>query len=371
MASKSHIAVALVSEHKLDQVSVPTKSPGLEEVLVKVQLATYGAADGHAVDDGFYVSGYPQIVGLVAIGKVLEVGEGVNHIKTGDLVGAYTMPGADRATQEYVIAPACRVTKISEVGGTTPAEIATIIDNFVTAWWTIMDSFKLPTPLTWPPKDVLDPTIASTPILVWGAGTASAQYIIQVLKLLGFTNIIATASPRSSARALSLGATHVADYNDPKVVDQIKSVVGSSTPIKFAVDTVSTEQSMRLISQLVTAPDSRVALLMPIKVGEASGGHINQGGAVQLFATLPQEHNPFKEGVLPLPTYTFTWDTNPLLKDCLMVSILPALLQAGLIKPLPVRLINTGSLVDRVREAAALLKNNKLNGAKAVIDFNA
>lgn len=86
MSAKTHLAVGLVSEHKLDAVHVSTRLPGTGEVQIKVQLATYGAADGHAVDDRFYVSQYPQILGLVAVGRVVEIGDGVNHVETGDLV---------------------------------------------------------------------------------------------------------------------------------------------------------------------------------------------------------------------------------------------------------------------------------------------
>lgn len=55
-------------------------------MLIKVDYASYGAGDAHAVDDNFEVSEYPEGLGLVATGKVVEVGKNVEGLKEGDEV---------------------------------------------------------------------------------------------------------------------------------------------------------------------------------------------------------------------------------------------------------------------------------------------
>ncbi|KAG8906674.1 hypothetical protein FRB99_006375 [Tulasnella sp. 403] len=364
MSTKTHTAIALVEPRKLGEIQVPTRSPDPDEVLLKVNYATYTAADGHAVDDDFYVSGYPQAIGLVAVGKVVEVGSNVEEFKEGDEVGAFTQPGADRATQEYVVAPSNRVTRVPR--GVSPEAVAAIVDNFVCGWWTITSSLQLPLPHTFPARELIPNEILSSPILVWGGGTGAATYTLQLLRLAGFTNIITTASPRSAPAAFNFGATHVLDYNDPDVVEKIKKLAGS--PIKHALDPVGTRASLANISQIVTEPGSRVAVLVPVKAGDLTD--IHEGGA-KLFGALPQELNPFGPGVDAISTYTFQWESDEKLKPVLLNKILPSLLESGRIKPQEIHIVKDGSLLERVQKAAELLKSNQVKGAKIIIDFNA
>ncbi|KAG8911372.1 hypothetical protein FRC00_006629 [Tulasnella sp. 408] len=366
MASeKTHIGIGLVKPYVLEQVELPTRSPGPDEVLVKVDYAALSAVDAHAIDDNFYVMGFPALVGLGAAGKVVSVGSNVDWVKEGESVAAFTQPGADRATQQYVVVPSSRISKIP--AGTSPAEAAGLIDNFVTGWHTVSSSFGLPLPATIPPSSAIDPEITSSPVLVWGAGTAAGTYMVQALRIAGYKTIIATASARSAPTIQSYGATHVFDYNDPDVVTKIKEAAGGK-PVKYALDPVCTQTSMDRISKVVDTPGSKVALLIPIKLGSIKS--VNEGGA-QLVIEIPEELNPFTKGVELVYTKTFEWEANDQWKRTLLKDILPALLSSGQIKPQEVRLINNEpSLLGRVKEAHRLMKNNELRGAKAVVDFN-
>ncbi|KAG9045972.1 hypothetical protein FS837_005330 [Tulasnella sp. UAMH 9824] len=341
MASgNTHIGIGLVEKGVLGQVELPTRSPELDEVLFRVEYAALCAADGHAIDDNFYVPGYPSLVGLGAAGKVVGVGSNVDWIKEGDAVPS----------------------------GTSPAEVAGLIDNFVCAWHTISTSFGLPLPAIIPPSSALDPEAASSPVLVWGAGTGAGIYIVQALRVAGYKTIIATASPRSAAPIQSYGATHVFDYNDPDVVAKIKEAAGGK-PVKYAVDPVCTQTSIDRISKVADTPGSKVGLLIPIKIGSIKS--VSEGGA-QLLTDLPAEANPFAKGVDVLIVRTFQWEANDQWKRTLLKDILPALLRSGQIKPQEVRIINKEpTLLERVKEAHRLMKNNELHGAKAVVDFNA
>jgi len=364
--SQKHSAIALISKNRLGLVEVPTRSPEASEVLIKVDYAAYTAADGHAVDNNFHVDQYPHVIGLVAVGKVVEVGSTVDWLQKGDNVGAYTQPGADRATQQYVVAPANRVTKIPD--GIKPEDVAAVIDNFVTAWWTITNSLELPLPDTFPSTQLLGHATQSSPILIWGGGTSSSVYILQVLRLAGYSNLITTASSYTGAAAFAFGATHVFDYDDPEVSLKIKSVAGTA-PITHAVDPICTKSSLEQIAKVVTEPNSKVAVLPPFKVGELN--RLNDGTA-ELVRALPDHlQESFEIGVEVVPTYTFTWESNPKLKENLLTRILPKLLESGQIKAQEIHLIKEGSLLERVQEAANLTKGNQLRGKRAIIDLNA
>ncbi|KAG9049288.1 hypothetical protein FS837_010708 [Tulasnella sp. UAMH 9824] len=356
-----HTAIALTAAKTLEAIEVPTRSPGDNEVLIKVDYASYGAGDAHAVDDNFEVFEYPEGLGLVATGKIVALGKNVEGLKEGDEVGAFTQPGADRGLQQYVVAPANRVSKIP--ANIQPQDVAAVLDNFVTAWYIITNTFELPLPKTLPDPERYPTSAMSTPILVWGAGTGTSIYTLQVLKLARYTNIIATASERTAPAAFQFGATHVFDYNDPDVIQKIRSVAGTE-PIKYALDPVCTKDSLAKVAEAVKGLGSKVSILVPIKLGELQT--LTQGGG-KLVTSVSEEMLPFGVGVEAEPTNALRWEEDATLKENLLTKILPALLESGDIKAQPVQVINQGSLLDRVKQAAELVRTNQLRGTKAVI----
>lgn len=179
-----------------------------------------------------------------------------------------------------------------------------LIDNFVCAWWTITTSFGLPLPTSGDPELLIPPGTAASPILIWGAGTAAGLYTIQLLRRAGYTNIIATASPRTQAQAMAAGATFVFDYKDPDVTQQVLHVAGSE-PIHYALDPVCTSDSLSKVAKIVKTPGAKVAVLIPIKKGDLT--NLSSGGG-ELLADLPQELNPFEMGVEAVVTRTFFWE---------------------------------------------------------------
>ena len=55
------------------------------------------------------------------------------------------------------------------------------------------------------------------------------------------------------------------------------------------------------------------------------------------------------------------------LREKLMPSILPALLESGVISPSRVRLLDQGSLLDRVNTGLQLLRENKISSEKVIV----
>lgn len=259
-------------------------------------------------------------------------------------------------------------------------------DNFITAWLGLGNCAGLKLPLDMPSKETLDSESASTPILIFGAGTSVGYYALQILKYAGYTNVITTASPRSAAQAQVLGATHVVDYSAPDVAAKIAAAAGGE-PIKHVLNVVGTEASLKQTAEVVWEPGSKVALVSPVKIGVHG---VNERGA-QMFGTLPEEHNPFTKGVEVVmvfsPAYqevspAIVQDRNmtngcasskqdPALKENLPKRIIPGLLATGDIKAQTSHLFKSGSLAERAERAAEAVRQGKLGGARAVIDFTA
>ena len=82
---------------------------------------------------------------------------------------------------------------------------------------------------------------------MYGAGASAGQYTIQLLRLAGYTNILATASPRNHDLLHSLGANKCFDYRSPHLTKEILAATGGE-PVKYAVDTIAVRSSLATVS---------------------------------------------------------------------------------------------------------------------------
>jgi NADPH:quinone reductase-like Zn-dependent oxidoreductase len=349
----SHKTIAIVKPNTIGVATVPTPAPKAGEVQVKVDSAVFGPFDTYQIDFGFFVQSYdpPTILGLAGAGVITQVGEGVQHLAVGDRVAfAGFDGGADKSLQE-IVTLSC--TKIGKIPDSLDLEHAAAIpDNFITAWFTITSSLGIPLSLTTPPSNPAEP------ILVYGSGSSVGQYAIQVLKATGFTQIITTASSKHHASLRELGATHTFDYNSPSLAEDILKVTNGAK-IKFAFDCVTTESSMKAIAGVVDK-GSKVGFLLPIKQGTTVVGS-------KLLIEIPEKENPYPNGVEVIPTSTFAYQHKSAdLKENLMPKIFPAVLANGSVKPNNIKLINSGTLEDRAKEAYAALTNGA-GGARVVV----
>lgn len=142
---------------------------------------------------------------------------------------------------------------------------ATIPDNCATAFFTLFDQLSLPIPSSFPATS--PPPNRDTAILVYGAGSTTGQYTLQLLHAAGYTNVVATASPKHHALLRALGATHVFDYATPTLAADIAAAIGGDGKIALAVDSISADGTIAKIAQ-VLRPGGVAAFLLPIKVGD-------------------------------------------------------------------------------------------------------
>lgn len=146
----------------------------------------------------------------------------------------------------------------------------TVPDNFITAFNALFneDNFALPIPPTFPAET--SPAASKLPILIYGAGSTTGLYAIQLLKSAGYKNIIATASPRNHDYIRSLGAHHVFDYRSESLTDDIARVSQSGKvpgKVDLAIDCVTAEGTLTRISRVID-PNGTVAILLPVKKGD-------------------------------------------------------------------------------------------------------
>ena len=178
----------------------------------------------------------------------------------------------------------------------------TIPDNFVTAFWALFDNLKLTFPPTVPEKGAIapSPSFAETPILIYGAGSTSGQYAIQLLKLAGYKNILATASSKHHGHLRTLGATHTFDYSSANLMRDVKAAAGGK--VSLILDCVTAEGTLAKTSQIISS-DGTIALLLPIKQGDNVTGHLD----AEMVMEPP--HGVFPETVKVIGVKTFTYQT--------------------------------------------------------------
>lgn len=84
----NHRAIAITSPGIIDVVNLPTPTPAGNEVLIEVQYTALIPFDTYQIDNlkGFFVQGYPSVLGFASAGRVGAVGPDVTDLKEGDKV---------------------------------------------------------------------------------------------------------------------------------------------------------------------------------------------------------------------------------------------------------------------------------------------
>jgi len=337
---------------------VPTSAPGPNEVLVKVEYAGVTPLDTAMADFGLFIQSYPTRLGFNAAGTVVKVGSDVKSLVVGDKVTAYGPAPDAKALQQYGVFDALLCAKVPE--SQDLASAATYPDNFVTAYYLLFVQLGLPAPSTFPATT--PPTKAASPILVYGAGSTVAQYIVQLLKLAGYTNILTTASKKHHAYLSELGATKNFDYASPTLADEIREFAGASIPI--AIDVISTFGTLGAISKFID-PKGKLAVLLPVKEGQ----RLHDGPS--LFE-IPKERSPFGAEVEIVYVGTFEYMmTNPESKY-LMSTLLAGLLASASLKPNKVVLLDGkfGDLKGRADEGLNRMRAGAVSGEKLVVKIH-
>ncbi len=109
-----------------------------------------------------------------------------------------------------------------------------------------------------PPSKVQEPT----PILIYGASTATGTLAVQYAKLSG-CEVYATASPHNFDLLRKLGADHVFDYRDPEVGSKINKA--SNDKLKLVFDCISEHGSPDIAAAAISSTGGRYSTILPVE----------------------------------------------------------------------------------------------------------
>ncbi|KAF5362778.1 hypothetical protein D9757_011000 [Collybiopsis confluens] len=322
----------------------PIPNPGAGELLVKIKAFALNPIDWKLQDIAFpFMEGakFPAVLGSDIAGDVEEVGEDVHGWNKGEriLFQGYLPSNDYTAFQQYTLVPAELVTRIPE--NTSYEQASTIPVAFMAATCGLLASPPLGAGLVDP--NTLEPIgdFSCSSALVLGGTTSVGQYVIQLLKYIGFGQIIAYASGHQSSFLKSLGATDIIDRKKT-ALDQLPNVVSalSKLPIKLAYDAVGTPETQQVAAECIPEGETVVSSL-PAKV-------INlENSSKKLFSPISISHRP---------------ETRELAK--VVFGRLGEWVSQGIIKPSPVETLSPG--FEAVVEGLDRLRNNQVSGVKLV-----
>lgn len=184
---------------------LPSPVPGAGEVKVRIRACGVNFADTLIIQGLYQVKPpLPFIPGMEIAGEVMELGEGVRHLKPGDRVMAITSIGG---FAEEVVVPASLVLPIPEPMRWQDAAA------FAIAYGTSHLALEHRANLK-----------AGETLLVHGAAGGVGLTAVAIGKQMGATVIAAASTPEKLEVARQHGADHLINYQEENFVERVKAI---------------------------------------------------------------------------------------------------------------------------------------------------
>lgn len=213
---------------KMQLGEVPDPTPGPGEVLLKVRFASINPADAFLARAMYPAHPpLPHILGRDGVGEVLATGEGVTHIRPGQVLGILRCDVGIKVwgtLAGQVVAPAQSLAPVP--AGWSHEEMAGAPLTFLTAWQALTQWSDPPAP---PP--------AGSVLLVTGASGGVGVASVLLGKSMGLTIVALSRSAAKGERLRQLGADFVFDPADPSLRDKISAAV-APRKVDLAIDNV-------------------------------------------------------------------------------------------------------------------------------------
>ncbi|KAI0078011.1 GroES-like protein [Panus rudis PR-1116 ss-1] len=332
--------------------TIDVRSPGPNEVLVRVESTSLSPGDEKVKDYGSPFIEYPVLLGFEAAGVVVQLGEGVTNLGLGDRVvfqASVKIPLSSQygGFQQYAITPADIAVKIPDHVNFDQA--STVLGSFGTAILGLFGDYDPESPtggagLTPFWREEGKDKYKNQPILILSGATSVGQYAIQIARLAGFFPIITTASLHNTALLKSFGATHVIDRTLPRdqIISEIRNIVPDALPVIY--DAFAIPETQKLGYDLLAPGGALVVALKPVLDREQ--------------ARKENKKIAFTYGWLHIPP-------NDKIGMELLRDKIPEWLRSGDIKPNNVEVIPGG--IDGVLVGLERLRNNQVSGKKLVV----
>lgn len=365
MAVNQHPAVMTVTlRAPLEVHQVPTVSASEGEVRVRVEWTASTPLDLHQADGGLLVK-HPQRLGDGVAGTVVEIGKGVQRLKIGDRVFGFTFASPrEKAHQLFVTVSQNLLAKIPDA--LTAQEAVTVPNNFVTAFHAIVTDLHLPLP--WPKPADYSPEFADSPILIWGGSSSVGQYALQVLKYFGYRNLLTTASSFHHELLKSYGAAKTFDYKDSDVVKAILGSVSNNgqagqPTIPFILDCIVSQSGSLAPLFHIAQAGTIVAILLPVIIRDASPSASDPPPEYSLDV---EPAASWTAGVRTVGVRTHFYCGNEFHAPHLQPTIMPAMLEMGVLKPNKQRIVEGSTMLERAQKALDILRAKGVSGERLV-----
>ncbi len=189
---------------------VELDAPGAGEVRVRHTAVGVNYADTYhrrGINHPIPLPPLPLVLGLEAVGEVIEVGEGVTDFNAGDKV-AYCLPPIGSYCEERNY-PVKTLVHVPE--GIDDVAAAGIIMTGLTARMLLFDTY---------------PVKAGDAVLVHAAAGGMGHVLCPWAKALGATVIGTVGSPEKQKIAKDLGCDHVINYRDEDFATHVRDLTG-------------------------------------------------------------------------------------------------------------------------------------------------
>ncbi|QHV01539.1 NADPH-dependent aldehyde reductase Ahr [Synechocystis sp. CACIAM 05] len=271
---------ALEANGKLQPFEYDPGALGANEVEIEVRYCGVCHSDLSMINNEWGISNYPLVPGHEVVGTVAAMGEGVNHVEVGDLVGlgwhaGYCMTCHSCLSGYHNLCATAESTIVGHYGGfgdRVRAKGVSVVKlpkdiDLASAGPLFCGGITVFSPMV---EFGLKPTAKVAVIGIGGLGHLAVQF----LRAWGCEVTAFTSSARKQTEALELGAHHILDSTNPEAIasaegkfDYIISTVNLKLDWNLYISTLAPQGHFHFVGVVLEPLDLS---LFPLLMGQRS-----------------------------------------------------------------------------------------------------